>query len=138
MFYSTYIYVYRLLEHENVKIETIPGIPAFTAIGSQLGYPIVEGNDVLSIIPATAEPEKIEQALQGADNVVLMKVYKNFPEIADILARHHMAKQAVMVSRCGLPDERRINDIEAHKEEPVNYLSTILSRKNVGESRRSE
>ena len=138
MFYSTYIYVYRLLEHEDVRIETIPGIPAFTAIGSRLGYPIVEGNDVLSIIPATAEPEKIEQALQGADNVVLMKVYKNFPEIADILARHHMAKQAVMVSRCGLPDERRIQDIEAHKEEPVNYLSTILSRKHVDESRRSK
>jgi precorrin-2/cobalt-factor-2 C20-methyltransferase len=80
MFYSTYIYIYRLLEHEDVEIKTIPGIPAFAAIGSQLGYPIVEGDDVLTIIPATASLEKVEKAMQAADNVVLMKVYKNFEE----------------------------------------------------------
>ena len=35
MFYSTYIYVYRLLAAEkDINIETIPGVPAFCAIGS--------------------------------------------------------------------------------------------------------
>ena len=130
MFYSTYIYVYRLLEHEDIIIETIPGVPAFAAIGSRLGYPIVEGNEILSIIPATADPEAIKRAMTVSDNVVLMKVYKNFPEIADLLEEHGMAKQAVMVSRCGLPEERRIDDIEKHKQEPVNYLSTILTRRH--------
>lgn len=61
MFFSTYIYVYRLLEHEDVKIETIPGVPAFAAIASQSGVPIVEGNDILTIIPATARPEKSDR-----------------------------------------------------------------------------
>ncbi|WP_314597296.1 precorrin-2 C(20)-methyltransferase [uncultured Selenomonas sp.] len=130
MFYSTYIYVYRLLEHEAVTIETIPGIPAFCAIGSKLGYPIVEGNDILSIIPATASLEKIAKILPVTDNAVLMKVYKNFPEIADMLSESGLAKDAVMVSRCGLPDEERIDDIEAQKDKKVNYLSTILTRRN--------
>lgn len=130
MFYSTYIYVYRLLEHEDVVIETIPGVPAFAAIGSKLGVPIVEGNEILSIIPATADLERIRKAVEASDNVVLMKVYKNFSEIADLLEENGMAKQAVMVSRCGLPDERRIDDIGAHKNESVNYLSTILTRKS--------
>ena len=129
MFYSTYIYVYRLLKDEDVKIVTIPGIPAFCAIGSQAGLPIVEGNDVLSIIPATASPEKIEKAIANCDNAVLMKVYKNFPEIADVLDKHDMAKNAVMLSRCGLPDEERIDDIMTQKDKKVNYLSTILTRK---------
>ena len=131
MFYSTYIYVYRLLEQENVRIETIPGVPAFAAIGSRLGYPIVEGNDILSIIPATATREKMEKALEVSDNVVLMKVYHNFPEIVELLEQNHMAKHAIMVSRCGLDDERRIDDIGAHKEEEVNYLSTILARRHM-------
>ena len=129
MFDSTYIYVYRLLKDEDVKIVTIPGIPAFCAIGSQAGIPIVEGNDVLSIIPATASPEKIEKAIANCDNAVLMKVYKNFPEIADVLDKHDMAKNAVMLSRCGLPDEERIDDIMTQKDKKVNYLSTILTRK---------
>ena len=130
MFYSTYIYVYRLLENEDVTIETIPGVPAFAAIGSKLGVPIVEGNEILSIIPATADLERIQEAVKTSDNVVLMKVYRNFSEIADLLEENGMADQAVMVSRCGLPDERRIDNIGKHKNESVNYLSTILTRKS--------
>ncbi len=129
MFFSTYIYVFRLLEKEGVPIETIPGIPAFIAMGSHLGWPIVEGDDVLSVIPATADTEKIRRVAQVSDNVVLMKVYKNFPEMADLLEEEGMAGNAVMVSRCGLPDEERIDDIMARKDRPVNYLSTILARR---------
>ena len=129
MFYSTYIYVFRLLENEGVEIKTIPGIPAFAAIGSQLGYPIVEGDDVLSIIPATASPEKVEKAMQAADNVVLMKVYKNFEDVANLLENNEMAEQAVLVSRAGLDDEKIIYDVVAHKTDKLNYLSTILTRK---------
>jgi precorrin-2/cobalt-factor-2 C20-methyltransferase len=129
MFYSTYIYVYRLLEHEGFPIETIPGIPAFCAIGSKLGYPLVEGNDILSVIPATADPEKIKQVMAVTDNVVLMKVYKNFSAIVDTLVENEMIDNAVMLSRCGLPDEVRINDLVAEKHKKVNYLSTILARR---------
>jgi precorrin-2/cobalt-factor-2 C20-methyltransferase len=130
MFYSTYIYVYRLLEHEGIDIETIPGVPAFCAIGSKLGYPLVEGNDILSIVPATADKEKIEKVMAVSDNVVLMKVYKNFGEMVDLLTENEMSKNSVMVSRCGLPDEEKIYDIEAEKDKKVNYLSTILARRN--------
>ncbi len=129
MFFSTYIYIFRLLEKKGVKIETIPGIPAFIAIGSHLGWPIVEGNDVLSIIPATADNETIEKVMEVSDNVVLMKVYKNFPEIADLLVKNKMIENSVMVSRVGMPDEERIDDILARKDQPVNYLSTVLARR---------
>jgi precorrin-2/cobalt-factor-2 C20-methyltransferase len=130
MFYSTYIYVFRLLEHEKVRIETIPGVPAFCAIGSKLGYPIVEGNDILTVIPATADEKKIAAILPHTDNVVMMKVYKNFSHMADLLSANAMSRQAVMVSRCGLPDESRIDDIETCKDTKVNYLSTILTRRS--------
>lgn len=129
MFYSTYIYVFRLLENEGYPIETVPGITAFCAIGSKLGYPLVEGNDILSIIPATADAEKIRSVMAVTDNVVLMKVYKNFPEIVDLLTENKLTDRAVMLSRCGLPDEEVIRDLEAEKEKKVNYLSTILARR---------
>lgn len=129
MFYATYIYVYRLLAKAGADIVTIPGIPAFVGMGSHLGWPIVEGDDVISVIPATAPAEKIKKAMAAADNVAIMKVYKNFPEIAQLLEENGMIENSVMVSRCGLPDEERIYDIMARKDQPVNYLSTILARK---------
>ena len=42
-----------------------------------------------------------------------------------------MEKNAVLVRRCGLPDEEVITDLEAHKDEKLNYLSTILTRRNL-------
>ena len=80
MFYSTYMYVYRLIENTGHEIETIPGVTAFCAIGSHLGYPIVEKEEVLAIVPATAPKEKIDAVLAVADDAVIMKVYKNFDE----------------------------------------------------------
>ncbi|MGM9559402.1 precorrin-2 C(20)-methyltransferase [Anaerovibrio slackiae] len=129
MFYSTYIYVFRLLQHEAVEIETIPGIPAFCAIGSATNTPIVEGDSILSIIPANMPEDRVRPALKTCDNAVLMKVYKNSDAVIDMLAEEGLAKQAVLASRCGLDDEVIIRDISGEKGRKLNYLSTILTRR---------
>ena len=131
MFFSTYIYVFQLLKDCGVQIETIPGVPAFLAIASYIGRPLVFGNDIITIIPATAEREKIEDALKISDVTVLMKVYKNFPEVVEMLDAEKMLSEAVLVSRCGLAEEKIITDLKQNQSEKVNYLSTILTcRKN--------
>ena len=129
MFYSTYIYVFRLLQHEAVEIETIPGIPAFCAIGSATNTPIVEGDSILSIIPANMPEDRVRSALKTCDNAGLMKVYKNSDAVIDMLAEEGLAKQAVLASRCGLDDEVIIRDISGEKGRKLNYLSTILTRR---------
>lgn len=130
MFYSTYIYIFQLLENCGYPMETIPGVPAFCAIGSRLGYPLAEGNDILSVIPATIPEEKMDRALAMADNIVLMKVYKNCQQVVENLKRHGLAEHAVMISRCGLDDEQVVRDIKDIGDQPINYLSTILARRN--------
>lgn len=130
MFYSTYMYVYRLLKDCGYGIETIPGVPAFCAIGSQLGQPLAEGNDVLSIIPATMQEEQLDKILAIVDNVVLMKVYKNFENVVEKLKQHGFGDNAVMISRCGLPDEQVSYNLDEVDGQNVNYLSTILAKKN--------
>ena len=129
MFYSTYMYVYRLLKDSGFAIETVPGVPAFCAIGSQLGQPLAEGTDVLSIIPATMQEDEMDKILSIADNVVLMKVYKNFAKIVEKLKQHGFGDNAVMISKCGLPDEQVSYNLEEVDATTVNYLSTILAKK---------
>lgn len=129
MFYSTYIYVYRLLENCGHNIITIPGITAFCAIGSRLGFSLAEGDEVLSIIPATVDEQEIDRVIATADNVVLMKVSKNFPLIVEKLKNAGMLDNAVMISKCGLEGEEIVYDL-ASAGDKVNYLSTILARKH--------
>ena len=129
MFFSTYIYIFKLLKKSAVQIETVAGVPAFLAIAAKLGYPVAYGNEMLSIIPATADAARISAALKNSDDAVIMKVYKNFGEVAEILNAENLSENAVLVSRCGLEDEKIISDIDACKNEKLNYLSTILTRR---------
>lgn len=128
MFYSTYIYIFQLLQSEGVNVVTIPGVPAFLAIASHLNRPLAFGNEIISVIPATAERSNIEKALDACDAAVLMKVYKNFDEIIDALERHDKIDGAILASRCGLDDEKIIDNIVEHKGERLNYLSTIITK----------
>jgi precorrin-2/cobalt-factor-2 C20-methyltransferase len=129
MFYSTYIYVFELLRDCGHPIETIPGVTAFCAIASHHGVPIVEGDDVLSVVPATISPEKLEQVLAASDRLVLMKVSRNFSDLRDRLQRHGFAEQALMVSKCGHPEEEVHENLMEVQPQDVTYLSTILTRK---------
>ncbi|MCG8401583.1 MAG: precorrin-2 C(20)-methyltransferase [Firmicutes bacterium] len=129
MLYSTYIYIYRLLEHCGYPIETIPGVTSFCSIGSRLNFPLVEGNDIISIVPATNGEEKLDQVMAMSDNIVLMKVYKNYNQVVEKLRRHGLADNAVMVSNCGLEEEEIVYDLKNEANHKVNYLTTILARK---------
>jgi precorrin-2/cobalt-factor-2 C20-methyltransferase len=131
MFFSTYIYIFKLLRKSGVTIETVAGVPAFLAIAAKIGYPVAYGNEILSIIPATTDNERISNALKNSDDAVLMKVYKNFGEVAEILDNENLSENAMLVSRCGLKDEKIISDLNANKNEKLNYLSTILTRRKI-------
>ena len=131
MLYSTYMYIFRALEGTDYEAETIPGIPAFLGIASYLGMPVAEWEETVLILPATADPEKIDRALAAADHAVIMKVYKNWAYIQSELRKHGLIKNAVMVSRAGLPDEVVQRDLDALPEDyKPNYLSTILTKRD--------
>ena len=130
MFYSTYIYVFRLLKEANYEIHTVPGITAFCGIASHVGFPLVEGDDVLSVLPATTDDEIIEQTMKYSNNLVIMKVSRNTDSLVAKLKENGFAENAVLVSRCGLPDEEIIDNLDEIKDAKVNYLSTILARRN--------
>jgi precorrin-2/cobalt-factor-2 C20-methyltransferase len=132
MLYSTYMYIFKLLANCPYRVETIPGIPAFCAIASKLGYPLAEGDDILTIIPATVSEAKLAEVLKVADTAVLMKVYKNYGEVIEQLEQDNFADNAVMISKCGLENEqiaRGLQELKAIDGANINYLSTILTTK---------
>lgn len=131
MLYSTYMYVFKALENTGYEIETIPGIPAFLGIASYMGMPVTEWEENVLIMPATAGEEKLDQALSASDNAVIMKVYKRFEMVQKLLRKHHMIKNAVLVSRAGLPDEVIERDLDSLPADyDPNYLSTIIAKRD--------
>jgi precorrin-2/cobalt-factor-2 C20-methyltransferase len=130
MIYSTYIYIYKLIKEQGYRIITIPGVPSFCSVAAKMGIPLAEGNDILSIIPATTEEKYLEKSIDASDNLVLMKVYKNFRDIISKLKKSGHIKNAVMISKNGLNNEKIFSDLTDIHVEKVNYLSTIIAKRN--------
>ncbi|MFR4808199.1 MAG: hypothetical protein ACLT9Y_04000 [Peptostreptococcus anaerobius] len=64
------------------------------------------------------------------DCLVLMKVYKNFKDVVDLIVKKELSKNAIMVSNSSMENEIVYEDIsEALKLEKVPYFSTILINK---------
>ena len=130
MIYSTYVYVMERLIYE-IEVETIPGISSFSNIASNQNFPLVMDTDPLIVIPCTMEEEKIDEALQKYDCMVLMKVYKNFKQIIEKLEKYNLIDNAILVSNSSQDREVVYKDLrDVHLQEKISYFSTILVNKN--------
>lgn len=138
MLYSTYIYVFRLLQKAGIEGTTVPGINSFSAIASHLNQPLAEGNDVLTIIPATISEEKFRAAVKATDSAVVMKVYRKYPQVKEALLKEDLLAPATMISRCGLDGETKFQNLDQKDPEDLNYLSTLLTRRRDYQNTRPE
>lgn len=127
MIYSTYIYIFKLFKDGPYEIITIPGIPSFCDVAAKMGIPIVEGNKPFTVIPATALP-KYNELLQKSDNLVIMKVYRNYKDIIKTISSTGHIHNSAMISNCGLENEKIYSDLSNLGDEKIDYLSTIIAK----------
>ncbi|MCX7711630.1 MAG: precorrin-2 C(20)-methyltransferase [Clostridia bacterium] len=127
--YSTYIYVHKILEKQDYDTEMIPGIPSFCASAARAGISLGENKETIAVIPSAYECEELDHILDEFDNVVLMKVSRNFNLLREKLAEKNLDSSAVIVSKCGLEDENIEFDLKKIDEEKLSYFSTVIVKK---------
>src|SRR5262249_60191226 len=73
--YSTFIYVQRILEvqHPDLIVEMVPGIPSFSAMTALMGMPYGQGDDRIAILPATFGADRIAAVLRDFETVIPLK-----------------------------------------------------------------
>lgn len=128
--YSTYGYIVKALSR-GVEIETIPGITSFCAAAALANRPLVEKNEILTIIPMNATDEQIDQALSVSDATVMMKIYKREERVLKHLKNHAMEKEGVLAQRCGFKEATIHTDLEESLLANHDYLTLVLSRKEI-------
>ena len=125
--YSTYGYLQRTLLERNpdLRLRAVPGITSFHAAAARVGLVLAESKESLLITSGVADPDRLEEQLESADNAVILKTYKNFEQIRDLLTRLRLADKTVLVTRLGMDDESVLMDI---KDAPLNphYFSLAL------------
>lgn len=81
-FYGSFIHLHRRLA-DRYPTEVVPGVTSLSAGCAVLGRPLVEGNEVLTVLPGTLPPDTLARRIEGTDTAVVLKMGRTFPGVRD-------------------------------------------------------
>lgn len=98
LFYGSYMHLHVRLA-QRYPTEVIPGITAMSGCWSAAGLPLVQGDDILAVLPGTLDEAELLRRLGDSDGAVIMKVGRNLPKIRRAIAAAGRLETAVYVER---------------------------------------
>ncbi|HBA72451.1 MAG: precorrin-2 C(20)-methyltransferase [Geobacteraceae bacterium GWC2_55_20] len=128
LFYSTFIYLLRILREKwpHLPVGIVPGISSINAAAAQAALPLVEAEEKMAVVPATAGIEQIAAALANFETVVLLKVKPLYSDILQLLRRTGRGGSTVFVERVGSPRQKILTDFAEISAHSPDYLSLLI------------
>ena len=105
--------------------EVIPGVTAMSGCWSQTGTPIVQGDDILTVLPGTLSEFELTRRLADTDAAVIMKVGRNLPKIRKALATTGLLDRAIYVERGTMANTSSIR-LADKADDDAPYFSIVL------------
>ena len=124
LFYGSYMHLHVRLAHR-FPTEVIPGITAMSGCWSMAGLPIVQGDDVLSVLPGIMDEAELVRRLKDTEAAVIMKVGRNLPKIRRALEAAGKLGQALYVERGTMKNSGMISLAEK-ADDTAPYFSLVL------------
>jgi len=130
LLYATSIYLIEALRrtHPEVPIEVVPGISSINATAAVACFPLADGTDRISILPATVGIEHIATALAHSETVVLLKVKPLFADILELIRQTGNRDAVVFAEKVGMASEVVLTDFAAIEQYQPDYLSLMIIR----------
>lgn len=135
MIYSTFGYTMHTIKeaHPDIPIKIIPGITSYQAAAAAAGHVLAEGEESFTVVSGILGARELKRVIGNTQNVVMLKVYKNYREILDALSSLDLVGGSVLVSRCGLSGEKITRNLEGCFDMIPPYLSILLVNKKIQE-----
>ena len=132
-FYGSFMHLYSRLQGR-VELEVIAGIPGMAGCWNVAGMPIALGDDVMTVLTGTLPEAELEQRVQNADALVIMKTGRNLAKIRRVLESAGRLDEAWLIERGTMPDERvaRLADVDATD---CPYFAIVLVHGRLGRRR---
>lgn len=124
LFYGSYMHLHVRLAHL-YPTEVIPGVTAMSGCWSQIGVSIVQGDDVLSVLPGTMDEAQMHRRLSETDAAVIMKVGRNLPKIRRALQAAGKLDRAVYVER-GTMENAASMRLAEKADDTAPYFAIVL------------
>jgi precorrin-2 C20-methyltransferase/precorrin-3B C17-methyltransferase len=124
LFFSSYMHMHKRIG-ERFRTVIVPGVTSVSAASAAVGTPLVEGEDVLTVLPGTLPPDELVERLRGTDAAAIMKVSRHFAGIQDALKRAGRLDDAYYVERASRAEQRiaAVTDVDP---ESVPYMAIVI------------
>jgi precorrin-2/cobalt-factor-2 C20-methyltransferase len=124
LFFGSYMHLHvRLMKH--YPTDVIPGVTGMSGCWSAAGLPIVQGDDVLTVLPGTLDEAELTRRFRQNDPTVVMKVGRHLPKLRRALIAADRLAHAIYVERGTTEDERLMPLIEK-EDDSAPYFAIVL------------
>ncbi len=124
LFYSSYMHMHtRLTERFHAVI--VPGVTSVSAASAATGTPLVQGDEVLTILPGTLPVDELTRRLADTDAAVILKLGRSYPAVRAALSAAGRLDDTFYVERASTQAERVLpaGDVD---ETSVPYVSLAM------------
>lgn len=130
MLFSTFGYLLRELEVQapGARVEIVPGITSFQAAAAASRTVLAESGESLVLTSGQADAERFSKLCRLAENAVVLKAYRNYPAIVQMLRDCGPLTKTLFCSRIGMEGERICGDLDQITDTP-HYFSLLLVKK---------
>lgn len=123
-FYGSYMHIHLRLAHR-YPTEVVPGVTSLSGCWSAAGVPLMQGDDVFTVLPGTLDVDELTRRLAGTDAAAIMKVGRNLPKIREALANAGKLAASVYVER-GTMVNAVVTPLAERDDSPAPYFSVVL------------
>jgi precorrin-2/cobalt-factor-2 C20-methyltransferase len=124
LFFGSYMHLHiRLMKR--FPTDVIPGVTAMSGCWSAAGLAIAQGDDVLTVMPATLEEPELIRRFQQNDPTVVMKIGRNLSKVRRALIAADRLGHATYVER-GTMDNERLMPLREKTDDAAPYFAIVL------------
>jgi precorrin-2/cobalt-factor-2 C20-methyltransferase len=136
--YSTWIYIHKEMceNYKDIEIEIVPGITSIFSFSAEIKTPIGEGEEIIGIIPACYNLDRLKIAAECCDTLVFLKDGRYFNNVIDILMESSFPEDSdVFIAEDVSTDnetlqKRKLVDVAKNKNENNDkYFSIMIAKK---------
>ena len=136
--YSTWIYIHKEMckTHKDIEIEIVPGITSIFSFSAEIKTPIGEGEEIIGIIPACYNLDRLKIAAECCDTLVFLKDGRYFNNVIDILMESSFPEDSdIFIAEDVSTDnetlqKRKLVDVAKNKNENNDkYFSIMIAKK---------
>jgi precorrin-2 C20-methyltransferase / precorrin-3B C17-methyltransferase len=125
LFYSSYMHMHKRISGR-FRTEVVPGITSVSAASAALAMPLVEGDDVLTVLPGTLGREELARRLSGTGAAAIMKISRSYANVREALKESGRLPQAYYVERASGGAKQLIEPAGDVDPAAVPYMSIII------------